>query len=74
MTDGLRTNSRSLFRKRHKLNDNTNTTTTKTAIAAALVAEAGLTADDAARTVAFMTTEGIIDFPVAAELYEGVRD
>jgi hypothetical protein len=54
------------------LNDNTNTTTTQNHIAAALVAEAGLTPDVALNVVEFMTAEGILDFPVAAELYEGL--
>jgi len=56
------------------MNDNFNTLTTKTAIAEALVNETGLSLDIANTVVEFMTTEGIIDFPVANELYEGVRD
>jgi hypothetical protein len=56
------------------MNDNFNTLTTKVAIAEALVNETGLTADAAKTVVEFMTTEGIIDFPVANELYEGVRE
>jgi hypothetical protein len=54
------------------MNDNTPNFDTKTAIADALVTGAGLTADTAKTVVDFMTTEGIIDFPVATELYEGV--
>lgn len=58
-----------LFRKRH-MNDNFNSETTKAAIVKALTFETGLTSAAAEKVVNFMTAEGIIDFPVAAELYE----
>lgn len=56
------------------MNDNFNSETTKAAIVKALSFETGLTTAAAEKVVNFMTTEGIIDFPVAAELYEGIRD
>lgn len=56
------------------MNDNWTVDSTKSAIINALVTEAGLTTEAATTAVAFMTTEGIIDFPVANELYEGTRD
>lgn len=55
-----------LIRKRH-MNDNFDT---KTAIRDALITEAGLTTEAATKAVDFLTTEGVIDFPVATELYE----
>jgi hypothetical protein len=51
------------------MNDNFTTDTTKDAIVSALVTEAGLTLKDASTAVEFLTTEGVIDFPVATELY-----
>lgn len=54
------------------MNDNFTTDTTKTAIISALVTEAGLTLTDASKAVELLTTDGVIDFPVASELYEQV--
>jgi hypothetical protein len=55
--------------KGSNMNDNYTTDNTKTAIVTALVTEAGLTLTDANKAVEFLTTEGVIDFPVANELY-----
>ena len=56
------------------MNDNFTTTNTLQSFADSLASEVGIDTDSATKVINWLVTEGVLDFPVVDQTYEGVRE